>query len=144
MRYVHWKTLTFIPVETSCIPFRPGPVTSDSMPVSFSFSLAKNSKRCSQTVCLELSWNLIDSIMFIWIAHLIGMPLFQLLISGVKRLLRCSCVTGFPTLEYHLEYTDQGCQFNSELFNVLCWILGFHRIRITAYHLQANGRVERS
>jgi hypothetical protein len=39
--------------------------------------------------------------------------------------------------------TDRGSQFESELFANLSSILGFHHIRTTAYHPQANGLIER-
>ena len=39
--------------------------------------------------------------------------------------------------------TDQGSQFESELFHELSKTLGFVRLRTTAYHPQANGKVER-
>ncbi|GFY14044.1 integrase catalytic domain-containing protein [Trichonephila clavipes] len=39
--------------------------------------------------------------------------------------------------------TDQGTQFEAELFYELSKLLGFKRKRITAYHPQANGLVER-
>lgn len=39
--------------------------------------------------------------------------------------------------------TDRGKQFESELFSELAIITGFHRLRITAYHPQSNGLVER-
>lgn len=39
--------------------------------------------------------------------------------------------------------TDQGRQFESQLFKKLEDIIGFQRIRTTAYHPQANGLVER-
>lgn len=39
--------------------------------------------------------------------------------------------------------TDQGRQFESELFNSLVKFVGAKRIRTTAYHPQANGKIER-
>ena len=39
--------------------------------------------------------------------------------------------------------TDRGSQFESELFKELSTLVGFHRLRTTAYHPQANGMVER-
>ena len=38
---------------------------------------------------------------------------------------------------------DQGSQFESEHFANLSNILGFHRLRLAAYHPQTNGMVER-
>ena len=39
--------------------------------------------------------------------------------------------------------TDRGSQFECELFNNLSSIIGFHHIRTTSYHPQANGIIER-
>jgi len=39
--------------------------------------------------------------------------------------------------------TDQGRQFEAELFNKLLGVFGTKRIRTTPYHPQANGRIER-
>ena len=39
--------------------------------------------------------------------------------------------------------TDRGSQFESELFRDLSTIIGFHRLRTTAYHPQTNGIIER-
>ena len=40
--------------------------------------------------------------------------------------------------------TDRGGQFESELFLELSKIVGFHRLRTTAYHPQCNGLIERA
>jgi cleavage and polyadenylation specificity factor subunit 1 len=40
--------------------------------------------------------------------------------------------------------TDRGPQFESELFQILSSAVGFHRLRTTAYHPQANGKIERA
>lgn len=39
--------------------------------------------------------------------------------------------------------TDRGTQFESELFKELSSLVGFHRLRTTPYHPQANGMMER-
>lgn len=39
--------------------------------------------------------------------------------------------------------TDRGTQFEAELFSHLSKLVGFHRMRTSAYHPQANGMVER-
>jgi len=39
--------------------------------------------------------------------------------------------------------TDRGSQFESELFTELASLVGFHRLRTTAYHPQTNGMIER-
>ena len=39
--------------------------------------------------------------------------------------------------------TDRGSQFESELFLYLSKVIGFHRLRTTAYHPQSNGMIER-
>ena len=44
----------------------------------------------------------------------------------------------------HLDIvTDRGRQFESELMSHLSSLIGFHRLRTTAYHPQSNGMVER-
>lgn len=40
--------------------------------------------------------------------------------------------------------TDRGTQFESELFLELSKLVGFHRVRTTAYHPQTNGCIERA
>ena len=40
--------------------------------------------------------------------------------------------------------TDRGTQFEAELFNELSQLIGFHRLRTTAYHAQTNGKIERT
>ncbi|XP_045119660.1 uncharacterized protein K02A2.6-like, partial [Portunus trituberculatus] len=39
--------------------------------------------------------------------------------------------------------TDRGAQFESELFSELSSMIGFHHVRTTSYHPQANGIIER-
>ena len=39
--------------------------------------------------------------------------------------------------------TDRGTQFEAELFRYLSGMLGFHRLRTTAYHPTCNGMIER-
>ena len=39
--------------------------------------------------------------------------------------------------------SDRGSQFESELFQELSTLVGFHRLRTTAYHPQCNGMIER-
>ena len=39
--------------------------------------------------------------------------------------------------------TDRGSQFESELFQEISHLIGFHRLRTTSYHPQTNGMVER-
>jgi len=39
--------------------------------------------------------------------------------------------------------TDRGTQFEAEMFHQLSKVIGFHRLRSTAYHPQTNGMVER-
>ena len=40
--------------------------------------------------------------------------------------------------------TDRGAQFESELFSELATLVGFHRLRTTAYHPETNGIIERA
>lgn len=40
--------------------------------------------------------------------------------------------------------TDRGKQFESELFSELSKLVGFHRLRTTSYHPQANSLIERA
>ena len=39
--------------------------------------------------------------------------------------------------------TDRGAQFEADLFKCLSDMIGFHRLRTTAYHPSCNGMVER-
>ena len=39
--------------------------------------------------------------------------------------------------------TDRGSQFESEFFSELATLIGFHRMRTTAYHPESNGMIER-
>ena len=39
--------------------------------------------------------------------------------------------------------TDRGTQFEVAVFSQLAAVLGFHRLRTTAYHLKTSGTVER-
>ena len=39
--------------------------------------------------------------------------------------------------------SDRGAQFESELFQELAELVGFHRLRTTAYHPECNGKIER-
>lgn len=39
--------------------------------------------------------------------------------------------------------TDRGTQFESELFKELSTLVGFYRLRTTAYHCRANGMIDR-
>ena len=39
--------------------------------------------------------------------------------------------------------TDRGTQFESELFQEISKLVGFHRLRTTSYHPQTNGKIER-
>ena len=38
--------------------------------------------------------------------------------------------------------TDRGTQFESELFQESSKFVGYHRLRTTAYHAQANGMID--
>ena len=40
--------------------------------------------------------------------------------------------------------TDRGSQFESEMLDELASVVGFHRLRTTAYHPQSNGLIERT
>lgn len=52
-----------------------------------------------------------------------------------------SWISRFGTPLYVI--TDRGLQFEAELFTHLSNIVGFHRLRTTAYHPQTNGMLER-
>ena len=50
----------------------------------------------------------------------------------------------FGRLGYPLEiFTDQGRNFESDLFTAICKLLRIHKARTTPYHPSSNGQVER-
>lgn len=70
-----------------------------------------------------------------------AIPLPDMMAPTVAKALTSGWISRFGTPETIT--SDQGRQFESELFRELVHILGSHHIRTTAYHPQANGMVER-
>lgn len=70
-----------------------------------------------------------------------AVPLPDMVAPTVARALTSIWISRFGTPETIT--SDQGRQFESDLFRELVYILGCHHIRTTAYHPQANGLVER-
>lgn len=70
-----------------------------------------------------------------------AIPLSDMTAPTVARALTQHWISRFGTPETIT--TDQGRQFESELFRELNYIMGAHHIRTTAYHPQSNGMVER-
>lgn len=67
-------------------------------------------------------------------------PLADIEAKTVARALINSWIPNFGVPH---EITDQGRQFESQLFNELAKLCGAKHIRTTAYHPQANGLIER-
>ena len=40
-------------------------------------------------------------------------------------------------------HSDQGRNFESNLMHKICWLMGIHKFRTTAYHPQCDDQVER-
>lgn len=70
-----------------------------------------------------------------------AVPLSDMTAPTVARALTSCWISRFGSPETIT--SDQGRQFESDLFRELVYILGSHHIHTTAYHPQANGLVER-
>lgn len=69
-------------------------------------------------------------------------PLTDISAAGVAAAFLDTWISRFGVPLYVV--TDRGSQFESELFNHLSALVGFHRLRTTAYTPRSNGLVERS
>lgn len=70
-----------------------------------------------------------------------AIPLVDIQAGTVANAIYCHWIArfGIPTIIY----TDQGSQFESELFRELTKLLGIKRVRTTSYNPQMNGMIER-
>ena len=68
-------------------------------------------------------------------------PLSEITSSSVASAFLDTWVSRFGVPLYIV--TDRGSQFEAELFKDLAKFIGFHRLRTTSYHPQANGMIER-
>lgn len=71
-----------------------------------------------------------------------AVPLTEVTAKSVARALVNNWICRFGVPVYVI--TDRGPQFEADLFNELAGVVGFHRLRTTAYHPQGNGLVERA
>ena len=69
----------------------------------------------------------------------IPMPSQEAITVARKFVDHFTCIFGMP---YEI-MSDQGTQFESELFKELCELLGIDSTRTTGYHPSSNGLVER-
>ncbi|XP_011858861.1 PREDICTED: uncharacterized protein LOC105556385 [Vollenhovia emeryi] len=70
-----------------------------------------------------------------------AVPLHDVTASSVAKAFYNNWVSRFGSPQ--VITTDQGAQFESQIFKSLLSFIGFQRIRTTAYHPAANGMVER-
>lgn len=68
-------------------------------------------------------------------------PMTEITAATVARTFLSTWVSRFGVPLYVV--TDRGTQFESELFSELSSLIGFHRLRTTAYHPECNGKIER-
>ena len=69
-----------------------------------------------------------------------AIPLSEISAENVAKAFVTSWICRFGVPLYII--TDRGSQFESELFHHLSSLIGFHRLRSTAYHPQINGLIE--
>ena len=70
-----------------------------------------------------------------------AIPLAEITASAVASAFLTGWISRFG-VPLHV-ITDRGTQFEAELFSELSQLIGFHRLRTTSYHPQANGAIER-
>ena len=71
-----------------------------------------------------------------------AIPLSEITASSIAKAFLTTWISRFGVPLYVV--TDRGSQFESELFSELSTLVGFHRLRTTAYHPQTNGIIERA
>ena len=70
-----------------------------------------------------------------------AMPIEDITAATVATAFVTTWVSHFGVLLHVI--TDRGTQFESELFKEIAALVGFHRLRTTSFHAQANGMIER-
>lgn len=71
-----------------------------------------------------------------------AIPLAEITAASVASAFVTAWISRFGVPLYVI--TDRGSQFEAELFTELSTLIGFHRLRTTAYHPQSNGMIERA